>query len=286
MPTPTTSYEDLLEARRASGVAMFNDNRMKLGIFGSKRQPRAHGDPCRDHVRIDVGTRQEDRAAGRRLGFEAMLPVARYRGMGGETNFNGSNYETHAWAAGIAEATENIMVSPRSRSDQAPDRRREGVGHGRPHLRWSARTQHDDGLVQGRDGDVRRHPTRARHPVPLRLRVDRGRQAHVDRGRGRELHRRVLRDQGRVLSPKPIQQPYPYWSMQETLRPGSNSAPANAIQLHRPSPPRRGEGHRGPRARHSPETRAAISESSATATSSAGHREGDQAAPRPHPRPG
>src|SRR5699024_8416809 len=45
-----------------------------------------------------------------RLGFEAMLPVARYRGMGGETNFNGENYETHTWAAGLAQATEQIML--------------------------------------------------------------------------------------------------------------------------------------------------------------------------------
>jgi alkanesulfonate monooxygenase SsuD/methylene tetrahydromethanopterin reductase-like flavin-dependent oxidoreductase (luciferase family) len=45
-----------------------------------------------------------------KLGFEAMLPVARYRGMGGETNFNGTNFETHTWAAGLAQATENIMV--------------------------------------------------------------------------------------------------------------------------------------------------------------------------------
>lgn len=36
MPTlPAMSYDELLEARHASSVAMFDNNRMKLGIFGS-----------------------------------------------------------------------------------------------------------------------------------------------------------------------------------------------------------------------------------------------------------
>lgn len=104
------SYDELLEARKASGVAMFNDNRMKLGIFGSNC---SHGlmatnaestyELTWDHT-LKIAQRADQ------LGFEAMLPVARYRGMGGETNFNGTNFETHTWAAGIAAATEDIMV--------------------------------------------------------------------------------------------------------------------------------------------------------------------------------
>ncbi|NKR41188.1 LLM class flavin-dependent oxidoreductase [Rhodococcus hoagii] len=110
MPTPTTSYEDLLEARRASGVAMFNDNRMKLGIFGSNVSHGLMATHAETTYELTWEHGKRIAQLADRLGFEAMLPVARYRGMGGETNFNGSNYETHAWAAGIAEATENIMV--------------------------------------------------------------------------------------------------------------------------------------------------------------------------------
>lgn len=110
MPIPTTSYEDLLEARRASGVAMFNDNRMKLGIFGSNVSHGLMATHAETTYELTWEHGKRIAQLADRLGFEAMLPVARYRGMGGETNFNGSNYETHAWAAGIAEATENIMV--------------------------------------------------------------------------------------------------------------------------------------------------------------------------------
>ncbi len=38
------------------------------------------------------------------------MPVARWKGFGGKTNFNGSNFETYTWAAGLAQATENTAV--------------------------------------------------------------------------------------------------------------------------------------------------------------------------------
>lgn len=44
------------------------------------------------------------------MGFEALVPVGRWRGFGGKTNFAGESFETYTWAAGLAEATERIMV--------------------------------------------------------------------------------------------------------------------------------------------------------------------------------
>src|SRR5262249_15701907 len=43
-------------------------------------------------------------------GFEALVPVARWRGFGGVTNFNGLCYETFTWAAGVGGATERAAV--------------------------------------------------------------------------------------------------------------------------------------------------------------------------------
>ena len=107
---PAPSYEELLEARRASGVAMFNDNKMKLGIFGANCSHGLMATHAETSYELSWQHTQKIAQIADRLGFEAMLPVARYRGMGGETNFNGSNFETHTWAAGLAQATENIMV--------------------------------------------------------------------------------------------------------------------------------------------------------------------------------
>ncbi|SDQ70115.1 LLM class flavin-dependent oxidoreductase [Thermostaphylospora chromogena] len=110
LSTPTPSYEELLEARRASGVAMFNDNKMKLGIFGANCSHGLMATHAETSYELSWEHTQKIAQIADRLGFEAMLPVARYRGMGGATNFNGSNFETHTWAAGLAQATENIMV--------------------------------------------------------------------------------------------------------------------------------------------------------------------------------
>ena len=45
-----------------------------------------------------------------RDGYEALVPVARWRGFGGETNFNGTCFETYTWAAGLGEATKDIGI--------------------------------------------------------------------------------------------------------------------------------------------------------------------------------
>lgn len=110
LTTPTPSYEELLEARKASGVPMFNDNKMKLGIFGSNCSHGLMATHAESTYELTWAHTQQIAQTADKLGFEAMLPVARYRGMGGETNFNGTNYETHTWAAGLAQATEQIMV--------------------------------------------------------------------------------------------------------------------------------------------------------------------------------
>ncbi len=107
---PGLSYEELAEARRAGGVAMFNDNKMKLGIFGSNCSHGLMATHAETTYELSWAHTRKIAQIADRLGFEAMLPVARYRGMGGDTNFNGQNYETHTWAAGLAQATENIMV--------------------------------------------------------------------------------------------------------------------------------------------------------------------------------
>jgi alkanesulfonate monooxygenase SsuD/methylene tetrahydromethanopterin reductase-like flavin-dependent oxidoreductase (luciferase family) len=38
------------------------------------------------------------------------VPVARWRGFGGETNFNGTCYETYTWAAGLGSVVKNASV--------------------------------------------------------------------------------------------------------------------------------------------------------------------------------
>lgn len=42
-------------------------------------------------------------------GWECMVPIARWRGFGGETNFNGTNMDTFSWAAAMAAVTTKLQ---------------------------------------------------------------------------------------------------------------------------------------------------------------------------------
>ena len=44
------------------------------------------------------------------MGIDFLLPIARWRGFGGETNPHGTNFEPFTWAAGLLAATKKIFV--------------------------------------------------------------------------------------------------------------------------------------------------------------------------------
>ena len=90
---------------------LFNNNRLKLGIFS----PNCSGgmaittvperwDASWDH---NLALAQMADAAG----IELLLPIARWTGYGGETDFQGSALETITWATGLLAATRRISVA-------------------------------------------------------------------------------------------------------------------------------------------------------------------------------
>ena len=89
---------------------LFNANRMKLGVmaFNCSRGSTVTLDDLawpmtwQDNVEL---ARLADRA-----GFEALLPVGRWKGYGGASNFNHRAFESFTWAAGISASTERISV--------------------------------------------------------------------------------------------------------------------------------------------------------------------------------
>ncbi len=61
--------------------------------------------------------------------FEAIVPVGRWKGFGGETNFNGEGFEVFAWAAGLSSATQLFQrVRHVAYPDGAPAVRRQAGG--------------------------------------------------------------------------------------------------------------------------------------------------------------
>src|SRR5438128_2374605 len=47
---------------------------------------------------------------GDAMDFEALVPVGRWKGFGGVTNFNGAGFESFTWAAGIGASTRRAGI--------------------------------------------------------------------------------------------------------------------------------------------------------------------------------
>ncbi len=95
---------------RCKYVPLFNDNKMKLGVFGQNcsygctiSHAETTFEPTYAH---SVSISQKADA----FGFELLVPVGRWRGFGGSTDFNGTCMETYTWATAMATQTKNIMI--------------------------------------------------------------------------------------------------------------------------------------------------------------------------------
>ncbi|MGO2110015.1 MAG: LLM class flavin-dependent oxidoreductase [Pseudoclavibacter sp.] len=82
----------------------------KLGLFA----PNVSGGMIMSDAPTDFRITWDQQVAIAReaeaAGLDAIVPVGRWTGFGGRTNFNGVCFETYTWAAGIAQATERIGV--------------------------------------------------------------------------------------------------------------------------------------------------------------------------------
>jgi FMNH2-dependent dimethyl sulfone monooxygenase len=87
-----------------------NGNTLKLGIFGANLSSGMAATKVPERW---SGSWEENIALARMLdaaGMDFMLPVARWKGFGGATNFEGAGFETITWACGLLGATERITV--------------------------------------------------------------------------------------------------------------------------------------------------------------------------------
>lgn len=100
---------DMAQKFREAGNPMFNDNALKLGVFGTNcsgacaiTTAETTFEPTFEH-NVKIARQLED------AGWECMVPIARWRGFGGETNFGGTNMDTFTWAAALAAVTEKLQ---------------------------------------------------------------------------------------------------------------------------------------------------------------------------------
>jgi len=95
---------------RGATNGLFNDNKLKLGTFCTN----VSGGGAISSIDGTFGATWPEVVRISKVaddcGFEALVPVARWRGFGGKTNFNGTNFETYTWAAGVGALTQNATV--------------------------------------------------------------------------------------------------------------------------------------------------------------------------------
>lgn len=111
-PRPAAETGPLADRRTTN--PLFGDQKMKLGLFGINVSHGLIMSHAPSSYEVSWEHTKEIAQRADRLGFDALIPVARWKGFGGSTNFNGNCFETYTWAAGIAEATERIAVAATS----------------------------------------------------------------------------------------------------------------------------------------------------------------------------
>jgi len=103
------AVEEQADTRYATNP-LFNANRMKLGVFGANVSNGCAITLAEGRLETTWPNTKRIAMLADRAGLEAMVPVARWKGFGGPTNFNGSCFETYTWAAGVAGVTEHTGV--------------------------------------------------------------------------------------------------------------------------------------------------------------------------------
>jgi len=103
--------EDLLgKTKSLYDTPLFNDQKLKLGIFSANCSGGVIMSDAETGFRVTWDQQLEIARTADAIGMEAMVPVGRWTGFRGNTNFNGVCFETYTWAAGLAQATENIAI--------------------------------------------------------------------------------------------------------------------------------------------------------------------------------
>jgi alkanesulfonate monooxygenase SsuD/methylene tetrahydromethanopterin reductase-like flavin-dependent oxidoreductase (luciferase family) len=98
--------------QRDAAPALSGPNRMKLGVFGANLSGGSAGPSFSDEfIQLDNWAEILDLAvAADRAGFEAYIPISRWRGFEGPSEYWDRSYETFTWGAAIAQATERIQI--------------------------------------------------------------------------------------------------------------------------------------------------------------------------------
>ncbi len=95
---------------RKSRNPLFGPRKLKLGTFSSNLSGGCAISKIDGVLKADWPSTLALATMADEMEFEALVPVGRWKGFGGVTNFNGAGFESFTWAAGIGASTKNSGV--------------------------------------------------------------------------------------------------------------------------------------------------------------------------------
>ena len=104
-----TTSAKMQELRRATNP-LFNDRKLKLGTFCTNLSGGCAITTMPGTLEVTWPNTVRLAQLADDMQFEALVPVGRWRGFGGVTNFNGAGFECFSWAAGIGASTKYSAV--------------------------------------------------------------------------------------------------------------------------------------------------------------------------------
>jgi alkanesulfonate monooxygenase SsuD/methylene tetrahydromethanopterin reductase-like flavin-dependent oxidoreductase (luciferase family) len=91
--------------QRRSINPIFNDRKLKLGTFGTNLDRGCAISTIDGVLEINWPNTLELARISEEMEFEALVPIGRWHGFGGVTNFNGPGFECFSWASAVAAST-------------------------------------------------------------------------------------------------------------------------------------------------------------------------------------
>ncbi len=95
---------------REASNPLFNDRKLKLGTFCSNLSGGATMSSVDGVLKAQWPSTAAISMMADEMQLEAIVPVGRWKGFGGSTNFNGEGFECFTWAAAMAALTKNPAV--------------------------------------------------------------------------------------------------------------------------------------------------------------------------------
>src|SRR5579859_201258 len=95
---------------RERNPGLTGGNPLKLGLFGSNCSSGRSYTTIAERWDASWELNLELAQLADEVGLECMVPIARWKGYGGQTNVNGSSFESIAWACGLLAGTRHVNV--------------------------------------------------------------------------------------------------------------------------------------------------------------------------------